>query len=114
LSLESLSVGVGHLLRDREVLIEACVEVADAVPSVALRAQLLDALEAAGVSAVDVAANTRFDPAQHRASDSRATDRPDLDGLVVQTERLGFVDRGRRLRFPDVVVYRSLRRAGGA
>jgi len=89
------------------VLVAACIEVFDAIGSQALRQQLLRALADAGVSAVEVAPQTRFDPAQHKAADVLLTDDETLVGLVAETERPGFVDRGRRLRWPEVLVYQS-------
>jgi molecular chaperone GrpE len=91
--------------QDRSVLVAACIDVFDAIGSNALRQQLLGALAAAGVTAVDVPANTRFDPSHHKAIDLLATDEEALGGLVAETERMGFVDRGRRLRWPEVLVY---------
>jgi molecular chaperone GrpE len=91
--------------QDRAVLVAACIEVFDSLGSNALRQQLLGALAAAGVTAVDVPAHTRFDPSHHKAIDMRATDEEALAGLVAETERVGFVDRGRRLRWPEVLVY---------
>lgn len=95
------------LARDRDVLVAACIEVCDTIASKALREQLLGALAQAGVTSVEVPANTRFDPAHHKAADTLATDQETLAGLVAETERPGFVDRGRRLRWPEVVVYQS-------
>jgi molecular chaperone GrpE len=92
--------------RDRKLLVDACIDAFDISESTAVRTQLLDALRRAGVDPVEVPANARFDPTKHRAADTRATDRKAFDGLVVETERVGFVDRGRRVRWPEVVVYK--------
>ena len=96
----------GDDARDRELLVDACIGAFDVTESGAVRRQLLDALRRAGVDLVEVPSNARFDPTKHRAADTRATDREALDGLVIETERLGFVDRGRRVRWPEVVVYK--------
>jgi molecular chaperone GrpE (heat shock protein) len=67
----------------------------------------LDALADVGVKAIEVPAGTRFDPERHRAADTVMTEEETLAGVVAQTERLGFVDRGRRLRWPEVLVYQT-------
>ena len=92
-------------VHDRDVLVKACIDVFDAIGSNALRQQLLAALATAGVTAVDVASNTQFDPSHHKAIDILATDDQALGGLVAETERMGFLDRGRRVRWPEVLVY---------
>ena len=92
-------------MRDREVLVAACIHVCDVLGRDALSQHLLGALADAGVTAVDVPVETRFDPAQHKAADTLVTDKQTLAGLVAETERLGFVDRGRRVRWPEVLVY---------
>jgi molecular chaperone GrpE len=91
--------------RDRELLMWACVEVADVLSSQALRAQLITALAQAGVSAIEVPAGTPFDPVRHKATGAVTTSDAALDHLVVDTEKPGFVDRGRQLRPPEVTVY---------
>ena len=96
----------GRASADRDVLVAACMRACDGLASGALRDDVVRALAAAGVSAVDVPSHTRFDPTQHRAADTLGTEHAQLAGLVAETERLGFVDRGRRLRWPEVVVYR--------
>lgn len=100
LSLETLT-------SDRDTLIEACFEALDAATSESLRKQLLAALAASGVTAVEVPARTPFDPSLHKAADTRLTKDQSLAGLVAETERPGFVDRGNRLRWPEVVVYQT-------
>src|SRR5215471_8103457 len=56
--------------RDRDVLVAACIDACDSVTSQAIRQRLLEALAEVGVTAVDVPAGTRFDPAEHRAADT--------------------------------------------
>lgn len=94
------------MVTDRQALVAACIEASDAVATKALRAQLLAALAAAGVTPVEVPANSPFDPTQHKAADTIPTDSENLAGLVAETERPGFIDRGERIRWPEVVVYR--------
>lgn len=91
--------------RDRSILVEACIEVSDVVPSASLREELLEALERAGVQAVDVPRGEPFDPKRHRAAGRVPTAARERENLVAETERLGFVDRGRRVRPPSVLVY---------
>jgi hypothetical protein len=93
-----------RLERDRKALVEGLIELGDLLDSPALMRRVTDALGAAGVEAVDVAGE-RFDPARHRAVDRVATGDPDAHGLIVETERLGYVDRGRHTRLPEVAVY---------
>lgn len=47
----------------------------------------------------------RFDPAVHEAGGAVKTDDPALDGVVAETEVVGFTDGGRLLRAPVVTVY---------
>lgn len=95
------------LVSDRNTLVGACIEASDAANSDSLRKELLTALAASGVTAVEVPAGTPFDPSLHKAADTRFTEEEGLAGLVAETERRGFTDRGQRLRWPEVVVYQS-------
>jgi len=95
--------------RDRSILVEACIEVSDAVTSASLREELLEALERAGVKAVEVPPGEPFDPKRHRAAGRVPTAAPERENRVAETERPGFVDRGRRLRPPSVLVYHRTR-----
>ncbi|MHB8691813.1 MAG: nucleotide exchange factor GrpE [Solirubrobacteraceae bacterium] len=89
------------------------IEAYDQIESKAVRGEMVQALADAGVTAVEIAPQTPFDPKQHKAADTVGTNRVELDGLVASTERPGFVDRGgRRLRWPEVVVYRAHSRGG--
>lgn len=92
--------------RDRDVLIQACIEVSDRVPSTGLRDELLDALAEVGVTPVEAAPGDPFDSSRHRAAAGVATDDSTRDNVIVKTERAGYVDRGRRLRVPEVLVYK--------
>lgn len=92
---------------DRAVLVRACMDVSDAVPSAALREQLVDALAEVGVVPVEVAAGERFDSSRHRAVGRVQTSDRACHDLVARTERAGYVDRGKRLRYPDVLVFNA-------
>ena len=81
------------------------------VDSDALREQLVDALADAGVTPVDVPAGEPFDSSRHHAIGRLDTADPARHNLVARTERSGFVDRGKRLRYPDVVVFSANGRA---
>jgi hypothetical protein len=102
---EAVSVSVSALAADRQRLVNLCIEAADVLGTGALHQRLIDALAESGVTAVEVPAETPFDPTLHKATDRRMTEREHLVGLVAETERAGFVDHGQRLRWPEVVVY---------
>jgi hypothetical protein len=92
---------------DRAVLVQACMDVSDTVPSAALREQLVDALAEVGVVPVEVATGERFDSSKHHAVGRVGTSDRASHDLVARTERTGFVDRGKRLRYPDVLVFNA-------
>ena len=94
------------LERQRAALVSACVDVSDVV-SGALREQLVDALAEAGVTSVQVAAGEPFDSSRHHAVGRVDTSDPAHDNLVAETQRTGYIDRGKRLRYPDVVVFKA-------
>ena len=93
---------------DRDRLVAACIDVLDETRSEATRERMLEALEDVGVTALQPDGE-HFSPESHAAVQTLATDDPDEDGTIAATERLGFVDRGRLLRKPDVAVYRASR-----
>jgi hypothetical protein len=95
------------LERERLALIRACIEVSDVVPSDALREQLVDALANAGVTAVQVAAGERFDSSRHHAVGRVESHDRAAHNRVAKMERPGYVDHGRRLRYPDVLVFNA-------
>ncbi len=95
----------GSIARDRELLIGACIELADVIPSDSLRSRLRDALTGAGVEPVLPEKGAEFDAASYRVVDRVATDDPALHNRIATIERAGYVDRGRRLRPPEVLVY---------
>ena len=97
----------GTAERDRSILVRACVEVNDAIPSAALAEQLADALAEVGVTQVEVAAGEPFDSAHHHAVGRVGTRDRGRHNLVARTDRPGYVDRGRRLRYPDVIVFNA-------
>lgn len=98
-------VRTDHAERDRATLIKACLEVSDLLDSDALREQILDALGEIGVRPVVVAAGEPFDSSRHRAVGTVPTADAAFHNLVAGTERAGFSDHERRLRWPDVLVF---------
>ena len=90
---------------DRQVLVQTCIEVADVIPVQALRLELEDALRAVGVEPVTPPDGSRFDPAVARIVDRLPTADPEQEHHIARTERVGYIDRGRRLRQPEVTVY---------
>lgn len=63
-------------------------------------------LEAVGVQA-HLADGEPFDPERHRAVGYRATDEARLHLTIAATERVGYTDRGKTLRVPEVIVFRA-------
>jgi hypothetical protein len=91
---------------DREVLVMACVDLADAVSSEALRRRLRDALNQAGVRTIEVQEGCAFDASSSRVVDRVPTADPELSNRVAGMERPGYIDRGHQLRLPEVSVYK--------
>jgi hypothetical protein len=90
---------------DRSILIEACIDVSDTVPTVSHRDELIEALARVGVEPVEAKAGEMFDAKRHRAVGRVPTDDPSKQNLIAETERVGFIDHGRRLRYPAVSIY---------
>ena len=91
-------------LAERKALVELCVYALDRARSSGVAQRIEHGLTAAGVSAVRPEGQ-RFDPALHEAGGTLPTADAALDGLVAETEVVGFTDRGRVLRAPVVIVY---------
>jgi hypothetical protein len=96
-----------QLVRDRALLVKTCIAVRELVESAALREQLDDALTAAGVAAVQAAPGEPFNPAQYRAIGTVPTTDSALHDMVASTQRTGYADRGKRLSYPEVLVYNA-------
>jgi hypothetical protein len=86
-------------------LVAALIDLADRVPSQALRAEVLAALDHAGVHALAPAAGEVFDATRMRGIGSAAAPDAGWVGRVSITERPGFQDGFTVLRLPEVVVY---------
>ena len=96
-----------ELVRDRALLVKVCIAVRELVESAALREQLDDALRAVGVAAVQPAPGEPFDPAQYRAIGTVPTTDSALHDMVASAQRIGYTDRGKRLSYPEVLVYNA-------
>jgi len=86
-------------------LIVGLIELADRVPSQALRAEILATLGRADVHALDVSSGEAFDPIRMRGVGGTPTADASLVGRVATTERSGFRDGSRVIRIPEVLVY---------
>jgi len=91
-------------LAERRALVQLCLYALDRARSAGVVERLEEGLAGIGVLAVRPD-GSRFDPAQHEAGGTVPTDDPTLDGVVAETEVVGFSDRGRALRPPIVTVY---------
>lgn len=91
----------------RDSLVGALIDARDRVGESGVGDRIVGALHAAGVEVIDPTGD-RFDPEQHvAAGQDRLTDDPSLDGRVADVVSYGYRDRGRVLRLPSVVVWRS-------
>ncbi|SDJ86041.1 GrpE protein [Actinopolyspora mzabensis] len=106
LSNESLVDPLDQALAEREKLIELCMYAFDRTRSAGVTERLTEGMSTVGVTALRPDGE-RFDPTRHEAGGTVATGDHSLDGVIAETEVLGFSDRGRMLRPPVVVVYRS-------
>ena len=88
----------------RDELVAACIRHRDQVRDEPLRAVLQRALAGVGVREVR-ADGERFDPHRHETVDRAPAADPALHDTVASTERCGYVDNGRVLRVPRVVLH---------
>jgi molecular chaperone GrpE (heat shock protein) len=105
LGTDTLIDPLGRALAERTTLIELCIYAMDRARSAGVVERLSEGLRGVGVRALRPDGE-RFDPAQHEAGGTVATDDPALDGVVAETEVLGFADQDRILRPPVVTVHR--------
>ena len=89
---------------DRDGLVRTIIEVRGQIQSVTLGDMLDRALATAGIQAVG-ADGELFDERRHRAVGTQATADRTLHDRIAATERPGYVDRGRLIRPPEVLVY---------
>lgn len=93
-------------IEERRTLADACIEVRDLVSNDALRERLGTALGQVGIAEVDPS-GLPFDPRRHRAAETVPTTDDARHNVVASTARVGYVDHGRQVRKPDVVVYKK-------
>ncbi|KOX35145.1 hypothetical protein ADK67_01275 [Saccharothrix sp. NRRL B-16348] len=91
-------------LAERRALVQLCLYALDRARSAGVVERLEEGLAAIGVTAVRPDGE-RFDPSRHEAGGTVPTPDASLDGVVAETEVVGFADRGRTLRAPIVTVY---------
>lgn len=98
------SAEVERLLAERGTLIELCLYALDRARSGGVVERLEEGLASVGVCAARPN-GLRFDPAVHEAGGTVPTDDDALDGMVAETEVVGFSDGDKLLRPPIVTVY---------
>jgi len=96
--------GADQALAERRSLVALCLYALDRARSAGVAERLEEGLAGVGVTALRPDGK-RFDPAFHEAGGTVATTDETLDGLVAETEVVGFSDRGELLRAPIVTVY---------
>lgn len=95
-----------RLAAERDRLVGALIDVADEVRSEAVRGTIVQRLGTVGVEPVLVSPGDRFDPSVHRGVHAESASNPEQADTIAALDRPGWVDRGRVLRPPEVVVKR--------
>ena len=95
-----------QLAAERKAMVALCLYAHDRARSSGVAERLEEGLAGVGVEAMRPDGE-RFDPAVHEAGGTADTDDPTLDGVVAETEVVGFNDRGQVLRPPIVTVYKA-------
>lgn len=93
-----------QVIDDRQTLIELCMYALDRARSSGVAERIEHGLAGVGVVALRPDGE-RFDPSRHEAGGAVPTNDASLDGVVAETEVVGFADRDRVLRAPVVTVY---------
>jgi molecular chaperone GrpE len=93
-------------LSERESLVQLCLYALDRARSAGVAERLEEGLAGAGVAAIRPDGDL-FDPARHEAGGTVPTQDVTMDGVVAETEVVGFADRGKLLRAPIVTVYKA-------
>lgn len=91
---------------ERRAAVRLCLYALDRARSAGVVERLVAGLAEIGVVAIRPD-GAPFDPSRHEAGGTVPTDDPALDGLVAETEVIGFADRGDVVRVPIVTVYTS-------
>ena len=95
---------MNQALAERKSLVQLCLYALDRARSTGVAERIEEGLAAVGVTALRPDGQ-RFDPSYHEAGGTVATEDDGLDGVVAETEVVGFSDRGELLRAPIVTVY---------
>src|SRR6266540_1307831 len=95
---------INQALAERKSLVQLCLYALDRARSTGVAERIEEGLAAVGVTALRPDGQ-RFDPTYHEAGGTVATEDDGLDGVVAETEVVGFSDRGELLRAPIVTVY---------
>jgi hypothetical protein len=98
------ALALDQALTERKSLVQLCLYALDRAKSPGVVERIEEGLAGVGVVAVRPD-GVRFDPAHHEAGGTVATPDENLDGVVAETEVVGFSDRGEALRVPIVTVY---------
>lgn len=98
------STQLDQVLAERKSLVQLCLYALDRARSAGVAERLEEGLAGVGVDAIRPD-GVRFDPAFHEAGGTVSTADEMLDGVVAETEVVGFSDRGDVLRVPIVTVY---------
>jgi hypothetical protein len=98
------AIALDQALAERKSLVQLCLYALDRAKSAGVVERLEEGLAGVGVDAIRPD-GARFDPAYHEAGGTVATTDETLDGVVAETEVVGFSDRGEVLRVPIVTVY---------
>lgn len=98
------ALALDQALAERRSLVQLCLYALDRAKSPGVVERLEEGLSGVGVAAIRPD-GVRFDPAHHEAGGTVATTDETLDGVVAETEVVGFADRGEVLRVPIVTVY---------
>jgi molecular chaperone GrpE len=93
-------------LAERKSLVQLCLYALDRARSPGVVERLEEGLASLGVAALRPDGDL-FDPARHEAGGTVPTPDVTMDGVVAETEVVGFADRGRLLRAPVVIVYKA-------
>ncbi|HEV3356455.1 MAG TPA: nucleotide exchange factor GrpE [Pseudonocardiaceae bacterium] len=93
-------------LAERRAVVMLCIYALDRARSTGVATQLERGLAEVGIVAVRPDGQ-RFDPSHHEAAGTVPTDDAELVGTIAETEAVGFVDHGRVVRAPVVLVYAS-------
>ncbi|MFL6143850.1 MAG: nucleotide exchange factor GrpE [Labedaea sp.] len=95
---------VNQAFAERKSLVHLCLYALDRARSSGVAERIEEGLASVGVTALRPDGQ-RFDPAHHEAGGTVNTEDEALDGVVAETELVGFADRGEVLRAPIVTVY---------